>query len=81
MIVQKEQKDMDLQSKKLSLIERLMKIREAAVLQRFEELLIQTEMDDRAEESLKAIKDGNVTSYDDFKNEAREWIKNKKSIA
>lgn len=69
---------MDIQAKKLSLIERLMKIREAATLQLFEDLLIQVEMDDRAETSINDIKEGRVKPYSQFKAEAKEWIKNRK---
>jgi hypothetical protein len=70
---------MDIQAKKLNLIDRLMKIRKASILQRFEELLMQSEMDDQAEASMQDIKEGKVKPYNQFKQEATEWIKSKKS--
>lgn len=71
--------NIDIQTKKLSLIERLMHIREASILECFENMFIQIKMDERAEESLKAINKGEVTDYDKFKEEAKQWIKSKKS--
>jgi hypothetical protein len=40
---------------------------------------MQSEMDDQAEASMQDIKEGKVKPYNQFKQEATEWIKSKKS--
>lgn len=60
---------------KLGLIERLMKLQNVSALQKVENSIIQAEMEARAEESLKAIKKGEVLSIDEFRKENREWAK------
>jgi len=62
---------------KLSLIDRLMKVKEASTLQRMEKLITQAEMESGAEESLKAIDEGDVLSMDEFRKENRQWLKKK----
>ncbi len=62
---------------KLGLIDRLMKIRETSTLEKVEKLVIQVEMETRAEESLKAIDKGDVLAIDEFKKENEQWLKNK----
>ena len=62
---------------KLSLIDRLMKVKEASTLQRMEKLITQAEMESRAEESLKAIDNGDVLSMNEFSKENKEWLKKK----
>ncbi|MEQ6121061.1 hypothetical protein [Reichenbachiella sp. MALMAid0571] len=64
---------------KLGLIDRLMKIQEVSTLQRMEQLIIQAEVESRAEESLKAIEEGDVLSMDEFRKENKQWIKKKYS--
>ncbi len=54
---------------KLSLIERLMKVKEASTLRRMEELITQAEMEARTGESIKAVKNGDVLSIDEFGKE------------
>ena len=60
---------------KLSLIDRLMKVKEASTLQRMEKLITQAEMESRAEESLKAIDKGDVLSMDEFSKQNKQWLK------
>ncbi|MFT7031720.1 MAG: hypothetical protein ACJA2S_000215 [Cyclobacteriaceae bacterium] len=62
---------------KLGLIDRLMKVQEVSTLQRMEKLIIQAEMESRAEKSLKAIEKGDVLSMDDFRKENSQWLKEK----
>ena len=62
---------------KLGLIERLMKIKETATLQRMEKLITQAEMEMRAEESLKAIDRGEILSMETFSKENKQWLKKK----
>ena len=66
---------MSIEAKKLDLIERLMQVREEAVLKHYEDLLIQAELQARSEESLNAIEKGEVVSLDAFKNSNKEWIR------
>ncbi len=62
---------------KLGLIDRLMKVKEVSTLQRLEKLIIQAEMESRAEESLKAIDEGEVLSIDEFSKKNKQWLKKK----
>ena len=66
---------MSIATKKLQLIDQLMKIGEEKTLARVEELLIRAEMEARAEESIQAIKDGNVISLEQFGKDCEEWLK------
>lgn len=60
---------------KLGLIERLIKVQKASTLERIEELIIQAEMESRADDSLVAIDNGDVVSLDQFRKENRQWVK------
>jgi hypothetical protein len=60
---------------KLSLINRLMKVHEVSTLQRMEDLIIQAEMESRAEKSLKAIEKGDIVEIDQFRKENKQWLK------
>lgn len=62
---------------KLELIDRLMKISEASTLKKVEKLMIQVEMESRAEASMKAIDEGDVLSIDEFKKENQQLLKKK----
>jgi len=62
---------------KLSLVDRLMRVKEASTLQRMEKLITQAEMESRAEKSLKAIDKGDVLSMDEFSKENKQWLKKK----
>lgn len=66
---------MELSDKKLSLIERLMRVRKQEILEQLEELLIRAEMESRAEESLKSIENNDVVSLDDFTQNNQSWLK------
>ncbi len=68
---------MELSEKKLSLIERLMRVRKQEILEQLEDLLIRAEMESRADESLKAIEKNDVVALDDFTKNNQSWIKKK----
>lgn len=60
---------------KLSLIERLMRVHKTSTLERMAKLITQAEMEARSQESLDAIKEGDVISLDEFRRENRQWAK------
>ena len=68
---------MELSEKKLSLIERLMRVSNQEILEQLEELLIRAEMESRADESLQAIENNDVVALDDFAKNNQSWIKKK----
>lgn len=67
--------NMKAETLKLDLIERLMKLQKVSALERVEKSITQAEMETRAEESMKAIRNGDTLSLDEFKNENRRWAK------
>ena len=68
---------MSIETKKLGLIERLMQIKEEGILKQYENLLKQAHLQYRAEESIKAIEDGQTITLSVFKTENEEWLNNK----
>lgn len=60
---------------KLGLIDRLMRMSDTSALEKLERLVIQIEMESRAEESLKAIDEGDVLSIDEFRNDNKQWLR------
>lgn len=62
---------------KLGLIERLMRVQKTSTLKRMDQLITQAEMEARTEESITAIKKGDVISIDDFRRENQQWAKEK----
>ncbi|MBE7441380.1 MAG: hypothetical protein KF732_01010 [Flavobacteriales bacterium] len=70
---------MSIETKKLVLIERLMQIKEEGILQQYEKLLKQAHLQYRAEESIKAIEDGQLISLNSFQSNNAEWLNNKAS--
>ena len=67
---------MSIETKKLGLIERLMQIKEEGILKQYENLLKQAHLQYRAEESIKAIEDGQTVTFSVFKTENEEWLNN-----
>ena len=67
---------MSIETKKLVLIERLMQIKEEKVLQQYENLLKQAHLQYRAEESIKAIEEGQIVTLNAFETENKEWLNN-----
>jgi hypothetical protein len=70
---------MNEESIKLGLIDRLMKVHEVTTLKRMEKLIIQAEMEARAEKSLQAAEKGEVVTLKQFNSENRKWLKKKYS--
>ena len=70
---------MNLEAKKLSLIERFMKFREEASIRQLEIAITEIEMNVRAEASEEDIANGRVESYDDFSKDVKGWLKKKKN--
>ena len=68
---------MELAKKKLSLIERLMRVGNQETLEQVEELLVRVEMESRAKESLRAIEENDVVSFEDFGKKNQSWLQKK----
>jgi len=66
---------MKVETLKLGIIERLMKIQSTSALKRMDELITQAELEIRAEESLNAIEKGDILSLDEFRKENEAWRK------
>lgn len=62
---------------KQNLINRLMKIERVSTLEQIEYLIIQEEMQNRANESLEAFEKGEVSTIDEFATSNQEWLKKK----
>ena len=70
---------MELSEQKLSLIARLMRVRNQETLALVEEMLIRAEMESRANESEEAIENGNVVSLEQFNKNNEAWLKKRAS--
>ena len=66
---------MSIATRKLSLIERLMRIRKKGILDELEDILIRAEMESRTSESLKAISTYDTKSLNQVAQENQAWIK------
>jgi hypothetical protein len=62
---------------KRNLIQRIMKIDKSSTLKRFEDLIIQAEMEGRIKESWESIEKGEVSTIEEFARSNQEWIKTK----
>ena len=56
------------------MIQRLMKIEKSSSLEKIEESILQAEMEARTEDSLEAIKRGDVMTLDEFRKSNQEWL-------
>jgi hypothetical protein len=70
---------MNIEAKKLNLIERIMRIKQVATIDKFESLLTDLELQARAETSLGQIQNNEGRSYESFSNEVEQWLKDKNS--
>lgn len=70
-------KEMGIETKKLDIIERLMKVRKEDVLNKYEQLLIEAQLFTRTEESMQAIENGQTVTLENFSKGNKEWIKSK----
>lgn len=70
---------MNLEAKKLNLIERFMKFNQERSILQLEEAITEIEINTRAEASEQDVEERRVRPYSDFSNEVKEWIKSKAS--
>lgn len=68
---------MSLEAKKLSLIERFMKLKQEHSILRLEAVITEIELNTRADSSQEDIEQGETRTYDDFSKEVKQWLKNK----
>jgi len=68
---------MVLETLKLELIERVMKMKDPSALARLEELIGQAELEARKQESIQSIEKGETVSLKDFANQNKKWLKEK----
>ncbi len=68
---------MSLEAKKLSLIERFMKLKQERSILKLEAVMTEIELNARAEASEEDLKRGEIRSYDEFSKEVQQWLKNK----
>ncbi len=66
---------MNIEAKKLELIQQLMLVDDEAILRQYERLLVQAGMQARTEESIHAIENGNVLTINEFRAGNKEWLK------
>jgi len=70
---------MNIETKKLNLIERIMRIKQVATIDKFESLITDLELQAGTETSLRQIQNNEVRSYESFSNEVEQWLKEKNS--
>lgn len=68
---------MSLEAKKLSLIERFMKLKQERSILKLEAVMTEIELNARAEASEEDIKRGEIRSYDEFSKVVQQWLNNK----
>jgi hypothetical protein len=68
---------MKFSERKLRLIERLIALKDHEILEQIEELLIQGELEARAQESLNAIENGEFETLEEFSQKKKDWLKEK----
>jgi hypothetical protein len=65
---------MTIEKRKLSMIQRLMRIEKSSSLEKIEESIIQAEMEARTDESFEAIKRGEVMTLEEFRKSNQERL-------
>jgi hypothetical protein len=70
---------MNIETKKLNLIERIMRIKQVATIDKFESLITDLELQARTETSLLQIQNNEGRSYESFSNDVKQWLKEKNS--
>ncbi|HUH75479.1 MAG TPA: hypothetical protein VLZ75_13875 [Chitinophagales bacterium] len=68
---------MNIEAKKLSFIERFMKLKKENSIQKLEAILTEIELNARADASEDDIRQGNLESYDDFSKDGKQWMMSK----
>ena len=67
---------MNLEEKKLNLIERFMKLKQENSILKLEAAMTEIELSSRADTSADDIAKGNIRTYDEFSSEVKQWLKN-----
>jgi len=70
---------MNIEAQKLKIIERFMKLKEESAIQEMELAITRIEMNNRADNSIKDIRQGKVRSLEEFSSEIKKWIETKKN--
>jgi hypothetical protein len=70
---------MNVEAKKLDLIERFMKFRDESAIREMEKAISKIEMNTRADASIDDVQKNNVRSYDEFSQEINLWMMNRKN--
>jgi hypothetical protein len=68
---------MTIETLKLELIERVMKMKDSSTLEKLEDLISQAEMESRTKESIRSIGKGEIVSLEEFAKQNQEWLKKK----
>lgn len=63
------------EKRKLELIKGAIKIEKSSSIEKLDDLFVQAEMEARTEESLEAIRNGEVLTLDEFIKSNKEWLK------
>jgi hypothetical protein len=66
---------MTIEKKKPEVKKGAMEIEKSSSLEKFDDLFIQAEMESRTEESLEAIRNGEVLTLEEFIKSNEEWLK------
>jgi hypothetical protein len=70
---------MNVEAKELDLIERFMKFRDESAIREMEKAISKIEMNTRADASIDDVQKNNVRSYDEFSQEIKLWMMNRKN--
>ncbi|MBU3660154.1 MAG: hypothetical protein FGM14_09805 [Flavobacteriales bacterium] len=70
---------MNIETNKLILIERIMRIKQVSIIDKFESLITDLELQARTEISLDQIQNNEGRSYESFSNDVEQWLKIKNS--
>lgn len=62
-------------SRRQQLADRLMQVERESTLREVEELLIRAEMQARHEESMEAVRNGDVLTASEFRESNRQWLR------
>jgi hypothetical protein len=66
---------MTIEKKRPEVKKEAMEIEKSSSLEKLDDLFIQAEMESRTEESLEAIRNGEVLTLDEFIKSNEEWLK------
>lgn len=70
---------MSIEALKLDIIQRLSYIKEESLVRKLEKMLTRIEMDARATQAEKDYENGDYQTLDEFTQEMKTWLKNRRS--